>query len=196
VFLDFVFFDFTPNSSYCFSSYLRKGFVMPPIFSRRRFLATAVTGAITTAVAGTTMLANPAKAALTMTDDFGGEPIAAPKRAGALPWSDLQAVKVSHSGKPALFSNSMKSLDGTTVTLDGFMMPYDDRDHQTEFLLTAYQAHCPFCMPGGMGSMVEIIADQGVAVHDKVMRLTGTLRLMPQDPAGILYKLSNARLIG
>ena len=72
-------------------------------------------------------------------------------------------------------------------------MVLDDDDPLTRFLLTAYNAHCPFCMPGGFASIVAVHATRPLGVADKPLTVSEILRLRTDSKsAGLLYRLNNA----
>ena len=84
-------------------------------------------------------------------------------------------------------------LNGREVVIEGHMMVLDDDDPLTRFLLTAYNAHCPFCMPGGFASIVAVHAARPLRVADKPLTMSGILRLLTDSKsAGLLYQLNNA----
>jgi hypothetical protein len=58
------------------------------------------------------------------------------------------------------------------------MMPLDDSDSLKRFLLTGYNAHCPFCVPGGFASIVAIPRRSPAAGDRQAARPHGTLRLL------------------
>ena len=53
------------------------------------------------------------------------------------------------------------------------MMPLDQTAKQKRFLLASFPPHCPFCMPGGPESMVEVIADNADRIHVRADRRGG-----------------------
>lgn len=71
---------------------------------------------------------------------------AIPPRKGVLAWSSLAQVKAPLGEKPQ-FPAEVARLNGNPVVVEGHMMPLGDSDPVQRFLLTAYQAHCPYCMP-------------------------------------------------
>jgi hypothetical protein len=76
------------------------------------------------------------------------------------------------------------------------MMVLEDDDPLDRFLLTAYQAHCPFCMPGGFASIVAVHAEKPLRVTDKPLTMRGTLRLLSDNKdSQLLYRLDKAVLI-
>jgi hypothetical protein len=116
---------------------------------------------------------------------------AIPPRKGVVPWDDLAQVEVARGQKPQ-FSAAMMKLNGRKVVIEGHMMVLEDDNPIQRFLLTAYNAHCPYCMPGGFGSVVAIHADHPVRVSGKVLTMRGTLRLLSDTNTQLVYRLENA----
>jgi hypothetical protein len=109
-----------------------------------------------------------------------------------LPWRTLAKVTGDGWSTPFEFGPEVELLDGTEVTLDGYMMPYEDQAKQRQFLLTAYRAHCPYCMPGGMPAMVEVIMKKSVPQTDRIMAVRGPLKLLRGEGYGLLYQMIGA----
>ncbi len=114
-----------------------------------------------------------------------------PERDGILSWRVLSSVTWFDQG--VMFPPEVEALDDTEVRLEGFMMPFDQAPLQQQFLLTAYAAHCPFCMPGGVPSLVEVIAAQPVPRTSSRLTMQGRLKLL-RDPEsyGFLYQMLDA----
>jgi hypothetical protein len=117
---------------------------------------------------------------------------ALPERAGVLPWRALALVDVEYGGKPN-FPATVQSLDGREVVVEGHMMPLDDSERVEQFLLTAYKAHCPFCMPGGMVSIIAVRAQTAIPLMDTPLTLRGTLQLNSERGSSLVYRLEKAR---
>ena len=125
--------------------------------------------------------------------------LALPLVAGAqsVSWETLADVSVEKQGLRFLpaFGESVQALDGETVTLQGFMMPLDQSDAQTLFLLSANPTQgCYYCLPGGPETMVEVRAAEPVAFTYDPVTIRGTLEVLEDDPAGMYYRLTEARL--
>jgi hypothetical protein len=117
---------------------------------------------------------------------------AIPPRRGVLPWGDLARVEVASGLKPN-FSLAISKLNGKAVLIEGHMMVLEDDDPLDRFLLTAYKAHCQFCMPGGFASIVAIHAEKPLRVTDKPLVMRGNLRLLTDNKdSQLLYELDKA----
>lgn len=115
-----------------------------------------------------------------------------PERAGFLPWRTLRMVTGDGWSEMFAFAPEVEALDGAEVMVEGYMLPYDDQPKQRAFLLTAFPAHCPYCMPGGMSSLIEVDAAKAVPVSATRITLKGRLELLRGDGYGLLYRLSGA----
>lgn len=120
---------------------------------------------------------------------------ALPERDGVLPWRILAKVAGDGWSDAFAFDPQVEALDGTEVTVEGYMMPYDEQAKQRQFLLTAFPAHCPYCMPGGMVSLIEVDAAAGVPATEQRILLRGRLELLRGDGFGLLYRLRNATVV-
>jgi len=146
------------------------------------------------AAAGVVFRAGSAEA-LTL-EQMSPTPVGAiPPRKGVVPWADLAQVELA-DGKPPRFAASVSKFNGRPAVIEGHMMVLEDDDPLDRFLLTAYQAHCPYCMPGGFASIVAVQAEKPVRVSDKPLTMRGTLRLFSRNEDGrVLYRLDRAVLI-
>jgi hypothetical protein len=163
-----------------------RGHLVAGMASRRHVLL----GGSLVALAGA-VLATPRAHALTLENmRLPYEP--GPERDGILSWRSLSSV-TWFEGQGVMFAPEVEALDDTEVRLEGFMMPFDQAPLQRQFLLTAYAAHCPFCMPGGVPSLVEVIAGQPVPRTGSRLTMQGRLKLR-RDPEsyGLLYQMLDA----
>jgi len=154
---------------------------------RRTVFGSALTGAAALLLAG-----KPA-AALTRETISPAALGAIPERHGVLPWRTLALAEIEHGSEP-IFPAAVQKLNGREVVVEGHMMTLEDSPRLQRFLLTAYQAHCPFCMPGGAASMIAVRAEAAIAVRDKPLTLRGTLRVGPEQGSSLVYRLENARI--
>lgn len=112
-------------------------------------------------------------------------------------WDDLSHTKVKLDEKTGLFnmeySDSVKALAGKSLSVTGFMMPLEGGEEQKHFLLCKRTPTCPFCMPGGPTEVIEINSDQPVKWVDDMVRIEGSLKLLPPNDNGMLYQLNTAK---
>ncbi len=84
------------------------------------------------------------------------------------------------------------AIQNAPVTVEGFMLPYDENPAQTSFLIAAYSAHCIFCMPGSMLSLMEISAARPVVSRPSTVMLRGRSQLLDGSEDGLLFRLKDA----
>ena len=114
-----------------------------------------------------------------------------PERDGVLPWRTLAMTDI-RADEQTKIPSTMAALDGEPMAIEGHMMPLDDSDGPRRFLLTAYRAHCPFCMPGGAVSLVVVDADAAVPIADKPVTMRGTFRIITDPGSYFIYRLDQA----
>jgi uncharacterized protein len=121
-----------------------------------------------------------------------------PERAGVVSWSTLSQVQpVKQNGRMiAEFSKDILALDNKDVRVQGFIIPLDIGDKQKRFLLSAVPPHCPFCLPAGPDSVVEVSARTAVKYGFEPIVLSGKFAVLKDDPTGVLYRLTDAESIG
>jgi len=125
---------------------------------------------------------------------------------GATPWQLFAATKekqkkvtfpdgsYSFDVSPG-FSDNMRALGGTEITLHGFMFPLEQSDKQSTFLFGPYPPSCPFHYHVGPNLVVEVHMKKPIAFAWDEVRLKGTLELLEKDPNGVFYKLNNAEMV-
>jgi uncharacterized protein len=124
----------------------------------------------------------------------GGAIEAAP--AGTIPWDVLQQAKTVQKADKKfgpVFTREIRQLDRQQVKLYGFMMPLDQSAKQKRFLLASFPPHCPFCMPGGPESMVEVIADKPIDFTYEPIVVAGRMAVLDDDV--VYYRLTNAAAV-
>jgi hypothetical protein len=116
--------------------------------------------------------------------------------AGTVPWQILQQAKTVQ--KPdkkygPVFTSDIRKLDHKDVKLYGFMMPLEQTRKQKRFLLASFPPHCPFCMPGGPESMVEVVADEAVEFTYEPIVVAGRMAVLDDDV--VYYRLTHASAV-
>ena len=91
----------------------------------------------------------------------------------------------------------IEGLDGTEVSLKGYMFPIDAEPELRHFLLVEYPADCPFCLAAFVepSRMVEVSLGAPIAWHDDPVVLSGRLEVVHNDADGLVYRLHQARLL-
>jgi hypothetical protein len=117
-----------------------------------------------------------------------------PDRKDVVSWKLLQQVQLVKAQDRYVpqFSAEVTALDKKQVKMQGFMLPLEMGDKQSHFVLAAMPQHCPFCMPGGPESMVEVKSKRPVKYTFEAIVLTGKLEVLKDDPRGVFYALTDA----
>ncbi len=90
------------------------------------------------------------------------------------------------------YNKDLQALEGKEVILQGFMMPLEQGEKQKKFLLTAMAPTCPYCLPGGPESMVEVTCKSGVKTTFEDLAVKGKLELVKKFEEGIFFRLHGA----
>lgn len=115
----------------------------------------------------------------------------------ALPWSKLAQLEVDYADDGSLlaeFSKELAQLNGTQVTLAGFMMPLEPEQKQKHFLLTSSPPSCFFHLPGGPAGAVEVLAPKGIDATWDLLVLDGRLETIERSEMGVVYRLHDAKV--
>lgn len=110
----------------------------------------------------------------------------------ATPVDWTQLSEVTPGATAVSFSPDLDRLEGQRVSLAGFMVPLEAKAAQTRFLLTQTPQDCEFCLEGGPESYVEVHSEP-LAYSMKPVVMEGTLVLLRSDPAGMYYRMLDAR---
>ncbi|MEE3623912.1 DUF3299 domain-containing protein [Nitrospirillum sp. BR 11752] len=102
-------------------------------------------------------------------------------------------VKVKNGTRlRAVFGPSVQHMAGQSLTLGGYIIPLDQTEHSTHFLLSALAPSCPFCPPPGAADVVEVRTTEPVTFTYDLVVLIGTVRLTPDDENCLYYHLDGA----
>jgi hypothetical protein len=115
---------------------------------------------------------------------------------GLVSWKTLAQVEEAkvNSRLVPKFSPQITALDGKEVKLQGFMMPLDSGAKQKRFLLSANVPSCPFCIPGGPDSLIEVLCRKPIAFNMAPIVISGKLSVLKDDPGGLWYRLTDATM--
>jgi uncharacterized protein len=116
------------------------------------------------------------------------------ERSDVVPWSTLTEVKTKeHKGRilPA-FGPKQQALNQKVLKVQGFMVPMNANERQTHFLLTSVPLSCPFCLPGGPASIIEVKARSPVKYTQEPVVVEGRFALIADDPYGLYYRVVDA----
>lgn len=96
-----------------------------------------------------------------------------------------------------VFSAAAKSLDGKTISLPGYIVPFDNGMESSHFMFSSMPLNaCFFCGVGGPESVIEVFLKKEISYIDKPVEIKGVLRLNENDPDKMIYILENAELVG
>ena len=117
-----------------------------------------------------------------------------PARNDVIPWSTLTSVKMKTVGRRLLpeFPVNVRALHGTTVRVQGFMMPLAPGEKQTHFLVSSVPLTCSFCTPGGPESMLEVRTRTPVKYSLEAVVVEGRMQVLDDDPMGLFYRMTFA----
>lgn len=108
-------------------------------------------------------------------------------------WATLRKTKIGENAKLGIFTASfpdeVKALNGTQVTVSGFMLPMDTATRSKHFLLARYTPVCFFCPPGQPNEVVEVISKPGVKLTGNMVTLSGRLSLINNGEKGLFFRL-------
>lgn len=119
------------------------------------------------------------------------------ERADVVPWSVLTDVSVVFQ-KPRItttFTDKVRQLHGTTVKVQGYMAPLEAGTTHRHFLLVSVPPTCPFCVPGGAESMVEVRTLKPLTYSQNALVVEGRFQLLKDDPQGLYYRMTAARQV-
>jgi len=124
----------------------------------------------------------------------------APTPPGGVSWAVLESTKeiTRKDGagmiwsKPA-FSPQVKALAGKRIKVNGYMMPLQNGEKQTHFVLLAYPPDCPFHLSPAPMQFIEVRTKGPLPFDYNVRTIEGTLTLHGEDEGGVFYKISDAR---
>lgn len=130
--------------------------------------------------------------------DFGQAPgersaqLRLPKSATPL-WMTLRKTRIGEDARHGIYTASfppeVRALDGTRITLSGFMLPMDATQKSKHFLLSRYTPVCFFCPPGEPNEVVEVVSRSGVKVTDGLITLSGRMTLTNNGEKGLFFRL-------
>jgi len=95
-----------------------------------------------------------------------------------------------------VFSKPIQELEGTEITIKGYIIPVDGYKSHTEFIFSAFPYNmCFFCGGAGPETVMEVLASEPVEYSAESVKLKGILKLNNEDINQLMYKLENAVLV-
>jgi hypothetical protein len=121
----------------------------------------------------------------------------------SLVWPKLYDVKfvkakdnLGEYEKP-VFSDAAKSLNGKTVSLPGYIVPFESGMKSAKLMLSSLPLNaCFFCGVGGPETVVEVYLTKEISYTEKPMEIQGILRINDKDPDKMIYILEKAEVVG
>ena len=96
-----------------------------------------------------------------------------------------------------LFSEPVKKLAGKTISLPGYIVPFENSVKAAHFMLSSLPLNaCFFCGVGGPETVIEVYLDDKISYTEKPVEVRGTLRLNDADPDKLFYILEHAEVLG
>lgn len=94
------------------------------------------------------------------------------------------------------FSDSIKKLQGSTIQLDGYIIPIEGYKSHTEFIFSAYPYNmCYFCGGAGPETVMEVEAQKPIEFTSEKISIQGILYLNSKDPNRLMFILEKAELL-
>ncbi len=124
---------------------------------------------------------------------------ALPDMEGVVSWDILTESTLGYDERfdelRPMFPEAVRALEGTQVRLVGFNVPLDSSGRR--ILLSLISPSCPFCLPGGPETMVEVDAVEPIAAELEPIVLEGIFELIDDAVwTGLyFYRLTDARRV-
>ena len=113
-------------------------------------------------------------------------------------WAKFIKCKLGYDEESGVYSISMtpevKAFDGKTITLHGFVLPMDGSDRTQHFLISRNTPVCMYCPPGQPNEVIEVQAKHAIAWSDKIVSVTGKLKLINDKEKALFFKIENAEV--
>ncbi|MEO7992527.1 MAG: hypothetical protein ABI663_23450 [Chryseolinea sp.] len=96
-----------------------------------------------------------------------------------------------------VFTPEVKSLNGKSIILPGYMVPFESGMKGNHFMFSSMPLNaCFFCGVGGPETVVEIFSSSNVNYSEKPIEIKGVLKLNSTDPDKMIYIIENAEILG
>lgn len=107
-------------------------------------------------------------------------------------YDELMGFKID---KP-VFSKQVQGLEGTEITIKGYVIPVEGYKSHTEFIFSAFPYNmCFFCGGAGPETVMEVLAAEPVKYSAEQVTLKGKIQLNADDINRLMYQLVDARLV-
>ena len=105
------------------------------------------------------------------------------------PWHVL--MQAEDLSKPSVLPDTLRSLDGQSIMLTGFIYPLDNSREQQHFLLSPYPQGCAYHVPMGPASTVEVFAEESMRFTNDAVAVQGVFTIVDWE-GGLRYQLHAA----
>jgi len=125
---------------------------------------------------------------LTASEAYAQEPVE---------WEVLRGVEWEYAGGSytPVFTDDVEQLSDATVRIVGYMIPIAVSSDMNHFLLSSQPSQgCPYCMPGGPSTLIEVRATEAPETTYDPLTVTGTLKLLKDDTSGLVYRIVDAEV--
>ena len=119
-------------------------------------------------------------------------------------WKTLSKVEIEKKFDETLnfevdfptFSEEVKKLDGQTIELQGWMIPLEELQGETYFVLSSLPfANCFFCGGAGPETVAEVFSKEKIKYTEKRITVRGKLKINADDPMKLMYILQQAEIV-
>ena len=94
------------------------------------------------------------------------------------------------------FSEKARALEGTTVTVPGYVIPFEGLFKPQHVIVSSLPiASCFFCGSGGPETVMEVFLEEPVEYTASLVAFRGTLKLNDTDYEQLMYILEDAELV-
>ena len=110
--------------------------------------------------------------------------------------NDRYDASVGYEISYPVFGKQAQALDGKTITVKGYMIPFEAYLKPKYFILSALPiAACFFCGGAGPETVMEVFSQENIELSSEVIQLRGRLELNQNNPDRMMYILHDAELI-
>lgn len=107
-------------------------------------------------------------------------------------YDELMGFKID---KP-VFSQQVQDIEGTEITIKGYVIPVEGYKSHTEFIFSAFPYNmCFFCGGAGPETVMEVLASEPVKYSAEQVTLKGKIQLNADDINRLMYQLVDATLV-
>ena len=108
---------------------------------------------------------------------------------GVVSWQLLKQTRPALADQPPHFPDAVLALDGSEVTLQGYLLPLAVAARHEHFLLSASSPSCPFCLGVGPEQLVEVYMAESLEMTYEPVLVRGRFTILHDDAMGLLYRL-------